>query len=184
VGGVHPYSLRNTKINPLARLLPLKGQQADVYRFGERHPPVGDLAGMGPTWEACSFVINALGTARVRVNLQREFTLLAISTSATSVAAGGFRAQLYDQIKKRSLMDRGVQQALMAGNMGTNPLAPFFLREPYCFDQPDSQVVVLVQNVEAVQNSIQIVLYGLARRFNEPGGVVFPGGPIPSRGIR
>jgi hypothetical protein len=183
MAGVHPYSLRNVLQNPLARMLPLHDNQSLVYKLGEKHPPSGGMIGHSPTWEAVSFIIAARGTAQVRVSLQRNFTLLALSTSASSVANGGFRAQLYDTKKKRRLADRGVQQANIAGSE-VAASGPFFLREPYQFDQPDSQLLVIVQNLETVTNTIQIALYGQVLRFNElhPGHRDFPGGLVPTIG--
>ncbi len=179
--GSKPYSLAHVLRNPLARMLPLQREQFQVYRLGERLPPSGGLHDHAPMWEAISFSLGALQTGNVRVNLQRDFTLLGITTQATSVAAGGFRGQLYDTRKQRRLADRNVQQALMGGNMNVSS-GPFFLREPYVFDQPDSQILVSVQNFEAVTNLIQIALYGLVLRFNQPspGAISFPGGPIPN----
>jgi hypothetical protein len=180
--GSHPYSRRTTLMNPLARMLPIQREQFQVYRMGERLPPSGGLHNHAPMWEAISFVLGPLQTAQARVNLQRDFNLLAILISNSSNVAGGFRGQMYDTRKKLRLADRGVQQALMGGNM-TALSGPFFLREPYPFDQPDSQILVQATNLEAVTNTIQIALYGLVLRFNQDftGAQQFPGGPIPSR---
>lgn len=178
--GAHPYSLKGIITNPLARMLPLAREQTQVYRLGDSHPPSGILDGHGPTWEAISFVMAAQTTLQARVNVQRDFTLLAIAVSTTSNVNGGFRASLYDTIKQRRLSDRAVQQALMGGDLIVSPTGAFFLREPYEFDAPDSQILVSVQNLEAVTNTIQIALYGLALRFNEPGAQMFPGGNIPN----
>jgi hypothetical protein len=179
--GVLPYSRRNTMQHPLARMLPLQREQMQVYRMGERLPPSGYLRDHGPTWEVVSMILAAQGTLQARVNLQRDFTLISVATSSSSLVAGGFRAQLYDTKKQVRLADRGVQQAMMGGQSGgAGPTAPFFLRDPYRFDQPDSQILVMVQNLEAVQNTIQVVLYGLALRFNEVSTTEFPGGPVSS----
>jgi hypothetical protein len=179
--GSKPYSLIQTLRNPLARMLPLSREQFMVYRLGEKRPPVGTMAGHCPMWEAVSIQLDARKTVQVRVNLQRNFTWLAISTSSSSVANGGFRAQLYDTKKKLRFADRGVQQALMGGAQ-TSFSGPFFLREPYIFDLPDSQVLVIVQNLEIVANTIQIALYGQVLRFNEPREkeAEFPGGLVAS----
>lgn len=177
MAGIKPYSLQGVRQNPLARMLPLQREQMQVYRLGEKNPP-SELKGYGPTWEVVNLVLNARATLQARVNLQRDFHLLAVLTSATSVVNGGFRAQFYDVRKKLRLADRGVQQAQLGG--GAN--SPAFLREPYRFDLPDSQVLVIAQNLETVTNTIQIVLFGFARRFNEPG--YFPGGNVPSQGVQ
>jgi len=181
--GIHPYSLRNTVTNPLASMLPLSREQAMVYRIGERNPPSGYMDGHAPTWEAISMILSPLGTLQARVSLQREFTLLAMNAGSSSVVAGGFRAQLYDVKRQVRLADRGIQFALMGGDSGPPPpTAPFFLREPYYFPDPDSQILVVVQNLEAVQNTVQIALYGNALPFNvvRPGVREFPGGIVSS----
>jgi hypothetical protein len=182
--GAKPYTLQNTMLHPLARMLPLQREQVQVYRLGEKNPPVGELDGHGPDWEVVSMILNAGSTLQARVNLQRDYTLMALTVSSSSNVNGGFRAQLYDTKKQRRLADRGVQMALMAGQptAAAPPSGPFFLREPYKFDQPDSQILVLAQNLEVVTNTIQIVLYGVVLRFNEESltAVEFPGGPVSS----
>jgi hypothetical protein len=184
VPGVKPYTLRHTLTHPLARMLPLFRYQVQVYRMGEKHPPCGDLKGMGPDWEAVNFVLAARDTQQARVNLQRHFTLLAIGTTSTSNVNGGFRAQFYDTKKQLRFADRGVMRANIGGDNGGGPRSPFFLREPYPFDEPDSQLLVVVQNFETVTNTIEMMFYGLAMRFNEPrpGVPDFPGGPVLSIG--
>lgn len=163
-GGVNPYSLRNTLVHPLARMLPLQRWQQQVYRLGEKNPPAGDMQDHAPSWEVASFVLPALGTIQARINVQKDFHLLAITTtSSVQTALGGFRAQLYDAIKKVRFADRGMLRALMGGTTS----GPFFLREPYQFDQPNSQILVMVQNMELVQNTIQLSLYGQVLRFNQ-----------------
>jgi hypothetical protein len=185
VPGMHPFSLRHTITHPLARMLPLQREQVQVYRLGEKNPPAGHLQDHAPTWEVVNVILNARGSTRVRVNLQRDFTLMAITNSATvNTALGGFRAQFYDMKKQLRFADRGQLFANIAGNGGTTPGAPFFLREPWEFDEPDSQILVIVQNMEAAQNSIQFVMYGQALRFNQPiaGFQEFPGGVVSNVG--
>jgi hypothetical protein len=159
-----------------------------VYRLGEKRPPAGELDGYGPMWEAITLALGASGTntqtLQARVNLQRNFTLLAIACTASSSLVGGFRAQFFDMKKKRRLADRGVMFANLAGDLVLPlPTGIKFLREPYVFDQPDSQVLVEVTNFEAVANTVQLVLYGLVLRFNEqrPGVPVFPGGSVATQ---
>jgi len=181
--GAHPYSLRNTLTHPLARMLPIWERQMQVYRMAEKHPPSEGLGDHGPMWEAVSFVLAARDTLQARVNLQRNFTLLALTTSASVTTNGGFRAQYYDTKKNRRFADRNVASANIGGKLG--PVAPpgaFFLREPYTFDQPDSQIMVSMQNLETSANTVQITFYGVVLRFNEaaPGRAVFPGGPVAS----
>ena len=179
----NPYSLRHVLQNPIARMLPLSREQAMVYHHGEASPPSGHLDGYAPSWECVSFILAAQNTGQVRVSVQRNFTLLALTTSSSSVAAGGFRGQLYDVMKQVRLADRGILQALMGGNNGAAfPAAPFFLREPYAFTEHDSQILVNVQNLEAVQNTIQIALYGVCLPFNRrhSPNAEYPGGPVSS----
>lgn len=180
----HPYSLKGVLTNPLATMLPQFEFQNQVYRHGERTPPNGSMEGHAPSWECVSMSLAARDSSQVRVNLQRDFHLLALACSSSSIAAGGFRAQFYDTRKKLRMADRGVQFANIAGGnetiIGTKS-NPFFLREPYVFDQPDSQLLVIVQNLETVTNSIQIVFYGQVLRFNEVSEAAeFPGGPVLS----
>jgi hypothetical protein len=180
--GIHPYSLRNTPTHPLARMLPLQREQMQVYRMGEKNPPAGHLHNHAPMWEVVTAILSARGSTRVRVNLQRDFTLMAITaTASVNTALGGFRAQLYDMKKQLRLADRGVMFANIAGPMGGGGTpGGKFLREPWEFDEPDSQILVIVQNMEAAQNSIQISLYGQVLRFNQPapGFQEFPGGVV------
>lgn len=180
--GAHPYSLRNTLVNPLARMLPLKSSQRQVYRLGEKNPPVGGLENHSPSWEVVSFVLAANATSQARISLQRDFTLLALACAGSVTDHGSFRAQFYDTKKKVRFADRGVLSALIAG-AGTvigAMTSPFFLREPYAFDEPDSQMLVLVQNLEPVVNTIQIAFYGQVLRFNQPSSsrAEFPGGSV------
>lgn len=182
--GAKPYSLRNTMQHPLARMLPMQREQSQVYRMGERLPPSGHLNGHGPIWECVNMVLTPHGTIQARVAVQRDFTLMAINTSSSSNANGGFRAQMYDVKKQVRFADRGVQWVLMGGGQGPagGPVGTFYLREPYRFDQPDSQILVMVQNLELVTNTIQIMLYGVALPFNQPSrsSNEFPGGPVSS----
>jgi len=181
--GAHPYALRYVLQNPIARMLPLSREQAMVYRLGERLPPSGSLDGHGPTWECVTMILAAQATQNVRVNLQRDYTLLSLAVSSSSVVSGGFRAQLYDVKKQRRLMDRGINEALLGGQCGpVSPSNPFFLREPYEFPDADSQILVMMQNLEAVTNTVQLVLYGVALRFNEAIATKneFPGGSVSS----
>ena len=184
--GAKPYSLQNTLLHPLARMLPLRRQQAQVYRLGERLPPSGPLHDYNPTWEAVNLVLDARSTLQARVNVQRDFTLIALVASSSSNVNGGFRAQFFDTKKELRFAERNVIQSLIAGSVfGAGAITnPFFLREPYEFDQPDSQILVSAQNLETVTNTIQIVFYGVALRFNQPSSSQpeFPGGLVSSAG--
>lgn len=184
--GAKATSRSSTMQHPLARMLPIQREQYMVYRLGEKRPPAGHLDGYGPMWEAITLLLGASGTStqtlQARVNLQRDFTWMAITCSASSTAAGGFRAQFFDKMKQRRFADRGVNQVNLSGNLVTTPAGPIFLREPYEFNEPDSQILVEVTNFEAVANTIQIVFYGLVLRFNEARAGIpeFPGGSVPS----
>jgi hypothetical protein len=133
-------------------------------------------------WEAITLNLGAAGTntqtLQARCSLQRDFTLLALSCIGSSNVLGGFRAQFFDTKKQRRFADRGVQQANIAGDFINPPTGPIFLREPYAFDVPDSQILFEVTNFEATPNTVQIALYGLVLRFNEvrAGKTGFPGG--------
>ena len=166
---MNPAPDQNVLHHTLARMLPLKRWQSQVYRLAEKYPPGLD-DGFTPIWEVVTFTLPARQTSQVRVNFQREFHLLAIS--ASSSAAGGFRAQIYDQKAKRRLADRGVN----AVNYFGPGSSPFFLREPHAFmpnqqTNMDAQALLVVQNLDTsgANNIIQVSLYGQARRFNYPG---------------
>jgi hypothetical protein len=186
VPGARPYSLRHSLTHPLARMLPIQREQMQVYRLGEKHPPAGEMKDHAPMWEVVNVVLAARDSTRVRVNLQRNFTLLALTASATvNTALGGFRAQFYDMKKELRFADRGVLFANLAGTMGGGGFGgALFLREPWTFDEPDSQVLVIVQNMEAAQNAMQFVMYGQVLRFNQaaPGYQEFPGGVVSNVG--
>jgi hypothetical protein len=156
---MNPNSLRRTLVHPLARLLPLKGEQLAVYRMGEKDPP--GLRGYAPRWEVISAVLGARQTAQIRVDIQRGWNVMALLGSATSNVAGGFRVQFYDVVKKRRMADRLWQFPNVGGNSGQT----FFLREPYPFDDPRPQLLITLQNLEAVQNTVQLVLYGVKPPF-------------------
>jgi hypothetical protein len=161
--GINPYSLKGTITNPLARMLPLYKYQRQVYRLGEANPPSGHLLDYGPQWVVFDLVLGPLATLQVRATLQQNFTLLGLTVSNSSNVSGGFRAQIYDVPKQRRLQDRGIQQALIGGLASGG----FFLREPYPFDLPNHQVLVLAQNLEAVQNAVQLVMFGMAKRIDQ-----------------
>lgn len=186
--GVHPYSLAQTPTHPLARMLPLQREQMQVYRLGEKNPPSGGMQDHAPMWECAEFVLSSRGSDRVRINLQRNFTLLAVIASASvNTALGGFRAQFYDTTKKLRFADRGVMFANFAGTMGGGVGTgggAMWLREPWQFDEPDSQILVIAQNMENAQNRIQIVFYGQVLRFNQPvqGQADYPGGVVTNYG--
>lgn len=163
---MNPQPGQNVLFHTLARMLPLHEWQSQVYRFAEKYPP-GLEDGFSPIWECATCTLAGRQTTQLRINFQREFHLLAVT--AKSSAAGGFRAQIYDQIAQRRLADRGVNFANYFGT-GANPM---FLREPYLFqstkqDGMDGQALVVIQNQDTGNNTIQVVLYGQARRFNFP----------------
>src|ERR1700738_5188465 len=153
--GMNPQPGQNVLFHPLARMLPLHLYQKQVYRFSEKFPP-GLEDGYGPIWESVPFTLAARQTQQARVNLQREFHLLAVGGS--SGTAGGFRLQFYDQKKKRRLGDRGISFNNLLGPGSS----PFFLREPYAMTEKNAQLLMIVQNQDTVTNTIQVVLYGLS----------------------
>jgi hypothetical protein len=158
---MNPRPGQNVFYHPLARMLPLHRYQSQVYHLAEKFP-VGFEDGFTPIWEAVPFSLGARQTQQARVNVQREFHLVAIAGSSS--AAGGFRWQFYDQKKKRKLTDRGISFNVL----GTGTGGYQYLREPYPLTEKNAQVLVIVQNQDTVTNNIQIVLYGMARRFNFP----------------
>src|ERR1700756_1130328 len=171
---MNPPAQPNVLINYLARMLPLDSYQHAVYRLGQKHPP-GFEDGFTPIWECATAILPARQTTQLRINFQREFHLLGLM--AQSSAAGGFRAQIYDMKKLYvdgarpgvRLAARGVSGVLQFGGsaIGTQP---FFLREPHPFTEPNAHALVIIQNQDTggVSNQIQVVLYGVARRFNWP----------------
>lgn len=180
--GAKPYTLENVQQNPLARMLPMFRYQAQTYRMGERIPPSA-LEGHGPVWESVEWLLDGFGTLQARVNLQRDFTLVSIAASCDTNTRGGFRIQMYDVKKRYRFADRGISFANFAGPAGGIPVAtlansslsPFFLREPYRFEVPDSQIYIECQNFETTQNRVSASFHGAVLRFNEPGPS-FPGG--------
>lgn len=153
-------SIRREFINPSTRMLPLVGLQRQVYRYAEKRPP--GLEGYQPRWEVVNAVLGAQQTVQVKVDIMTDFHLLAIlASSGTEVAPGIFRAQFYDVLKQLRFADRGLQSPLLGGSSR----GAFFLREPYRFDLPRSQMLVMLQNMATVANTVQIVFYGLAAPF-------------------
>jgi hypothetical protein len=82
---------------------------------------------------------------------------------ASDLPPGNFRVQIYDTQKALRMADRGVQLQ----NLGGDAHGPQWLRDPYHFDLPDSQVLLIVQNLEQQTNQIQVALYGQVLRFNQ-----------------
>lgn len=152
---VHPSVVTNY----LARMLP-QCEQAMVYRLGDPNPP-GFEDGYGPMWQVVAFNPPGRGTQQAKVSVQTDFHILSLAGSSS--LAAGFRYQLYDVLKKLKLTDRGVSWNSL-GQLGRN----FFLREPYPLTEPNAQVLVVAQNQATDMNNIQIVMHGVARRFNYP----------------
>lgn len=176
--GSKPYVLSNTQQHPLARMTPLRRDQAQTYRLGERIPPSA-LTDHAPMWEAVECLLDPLDTQQARVNLQRDYTWLAKIANCTSNLSGGFRAQVYDIKKRYRFADRGINFSNFAGPVQnpTHSPACFFLREPYRFEIPDSQILLQIQNFENAPNTVMMAFYGQVMRFNQPG-LMFPGGPV------
>ena len=183
---MNPAKDPSVLVNHLARMLPIHQWQEQVYRLAERHPP-GFEDGWCPSWEVATALLPARQTTQLRINFQREFHLIALTGNST--LAGGFRAQLYDMKKQYwdkskqawgkpgvRLAGRGVNFANLLGTgfAPANPAAQgaggVFLREPHPFCEPNAQCLVIVQNQDttATSNQIQVVLYGVVRRFNFP----------------
>jgi hypothetical protein len=156
-------TLRADFLNPLARMLPLRALQSSVYRMAEKEPP--GLPGYQPRWEVVNGVIGAQQSLIVKVDVMSDWHLLAIGCSASVNTVGGFRAQFYDLVKQRRLNDRGIQFPNLGGGNSPGPVAWFFLREPYRFDLPKSQMQIMMQNLEAVANTVQLALYGQSAPF-------------------
>jgi hypothetical protein len=154
-------SLRAEFLNPLARMLPLNRKQTQVYRLAEKLPP--GLEGYQPRWEVANAVLGAQQTINLKIDIMSDFHLLAVLSTSGANTVGGFRLQLYDALKKCRLQDRGLQFSNFGGNGAAT--AAFFLREPYAFDQPKSQVLAILQNLEPAPNTVQIALYGLSAPF-------------------
>ena len=157
----HPYSLDHVVQNQLSNLVPLRRTNQQCYQMGFRHPQ-GDLDGYGPIWEVVTMSLPAFGTREARVNFQRDYHLLGLVGSAS--APNGFRAQFYDVKKKRRFADRLYGHFNFLGGQGS----VFMLRRPYRFDERDSQLLLMVQNLDTVASTVQIVLYGCVLRFNDP----------------
>ena len=154
-------SLRAEFLNPLARMLPLQREQTQVYRLAEKLPP--GLEGYQPRWEVINAVLGAQQTIQVKVDIMSDFHVLAVLAQSGANTVGGFRIQLYDAVKQCRLQDRGVQFSNFGGK--AQAVSAFFLREPYHFDQPRSQLLAILQNLEPAGNTVQIALYGLAAPF-------------------
>ncbi len=152
-------SLRRDFVNPYAVMLPYFGRyQEMVYRQGEVLP---GLEGYQPRWQIVSAVLGAQQSLQQTIDLMTGFHLLAILGSASVNTVGGFRAFLFDVLRQLRLQDRGIQFPQLGGAAKS----PFFLREPYPFDLPASQVKVLLTNMEAQSNTVQLVLYGVVAPF-------------------
>jgi hypothetical protein len=161
-------TLRREIVNPYAVMIPIRDQES-VYRYADPNPP--GCEGYQPRWEVVNIALGAQQTLQVRVDLMTDFHLIGLLASATvATVLGGFRAHLYDELKQRRIgSDRGILFPNLAGASGST----FFLREPYRFDLPRSQALVMLQNLEVAANTVQLVLYGVAAPFtgrlsNEP----------------
>jgi hypothetical protein len=162
---------QNVLHHTLARMLPKGRYISQVYRLAQKYPP-GFEDGFTPIWEVATCILPARQTTQLRINFQREYHLL--SMTASSSAAGGFRAQFYDMKKRYEgtekpgvrLAARGVNFSNYFGTLGQ----AFFLREPHPFTEPNAQALVIIQNQDTggASNNIQVALFGMARRFNWP----------------
>jgi len=160
MAGAKPYSLDRVLQNQLSNLVPLRRTNQQVYQLGMKRQ--FGLEGYAPMWECVSFVLPPLGTREARVNLQRDFHLMGMVGSSTSV--NGFRIQMFDVRKKRRFTDRGFGHFNLLGGQGS----VLFLRRPYRFNEPNAQILVIAQNYDTVTATEQIVLFGQVLRFNDP----------------
>lgn len=165
---VAPHRRGNIQTHPLARMLPKLGLQQQVYRLGESRPPADGLEDFAPNWQAVDLVIPAQSAMQARISVQRMFTVLGYAASSSVNALGGFRLQMRDTKKGIRFAARSVQYANVAGSVQSH--GAFFLREPYQFDIPESQILVDCRNLEVSPNNIEIVIYGVALRFNQIQG--------------
>jgi hypothetical protein len=177
---MNPKRQQSVLFHTMARMLPLHSWQEQVYHLAQKHP-AGFEDGFTPIWECATALLPARQTTQLRINVQKDFHLLALAGSSS--LAGGFRAQLYDMKKDYGqekpgvrLAGRGVNFAnyfgagFAPGNSTGQGSGLYFLRSPHPFTEPNAQCLVIVQNqdVSGASNQIQVVLYGVARRFNWP----------------
>jgi len=157
-------------------MLPLFLYQRQAYRMAEKHPPSEGLETYAPTWEVVTFSLAQLATGQARINVQKGFTILAIAAGIdTAITAPYFNLQFFDTIKQRRFADRPVQAPAISGQspfaQGQQSPSWFLLREPYSFDQMDSQILVQVKSMQGVSEGVnancQIMFYGVALRFNQ-----------------
>jgi hypothetical protein len=160
MNGVYPYQGLLPR-NPLAKMLPNGSIQAMVYRHGEASPP--GFEGYTPLWETVTFVFTSRQSQQFKLAFHKAFTLFAINASSSVDTVGGFRFQLYDVLRKIKLTDRGVNYANLTGE-GENAM---FLREPYEFQGPEAQCLILASNLEPAANTVQLVLYGMGKRIDQ-----------------
>jgi hypothetical protein len=157
--GARPYSLDGVLQSQLANLVPLRRTNQQIYQLGMKRQ--FGMDGYAPIWECISFVLPPMGTRQARVSVQRDFHLVGVVGSSTS--PNGFRLQAYDMKKKRRFSDRGFGHFNLLGGQGS----VLFLRRPYRFDEPESQILIIAQNLDNVTATEQIVLYGQVLRFND-----------------
>jgi hypothetical protein len=180
---MNPAPEQNVLHHTLARMLPKGRYQSQVYRLAQKYPP-GLEDGFSPIWEVATCTLPARQTVQLRINFQREFHLLSIAGAGSQ--AGGFRAQIYDMkksylqwlnVRRRVPSTSGGKPGVRLAGRGVNVAnyfgpgtGPFFLREPHPFTEDNAQALIIVQNQDTggSNNVIQIVLYGVARRFNFP----------------
>lgn len=162
--------LMNLLINPFARSRDISGDPGGaVYLFGGQtildHSLLSDQPPQWPMIEFSNPALGTLKTGRSRILLPEDFVLLNYWASASSNVQGGFRVNIYDVNRRRSLTIRPVNFNTLAGQGS----APLFQRRPYPFgrtiqvkgvSQPPCAKITLV-NLEAVANTIQFGFYGV-----------------------
>jgi len=147
----------STFVNPFIGQIPKGHYQNAVYAHGEKFPP--GLAGGRPAWYPCDFTLAPNDTQDTTISIDEGFQLLAfLASSALGSGLGdGFRVQLYDVQKGIKFVDRGINFENVGGLGG----APYFQRSAYPFDEANPQVFVRVINLQALQNAVQVVLFGV-----------------------
>jgi hypothetical protein len=113
-----------------------------------------------------SFQVDITDSAATPATLTATLAITVAATQSAVPFVSTYRAQTYDTRKALRMADRGVRHA----NLGGTGSAASWMRDPYVFDVPDPQVLLVVQNLKNAQNEIQIVHYGQVLRFNQLPG--------------
>jgi hypothetical protein len=140
--------------------------QKDVYIF-EFGSVYDMIAGGTPSWIPCDLLpLGPSKTARMKLPLPNNFTLLSFFASASSNLRGGFRVNVYDINRRIRFTERPVNFNEIAGQ-GNSPLfiggdwGANRYGAPYPFQPDDAQVMITIVNLETVPNNIEFGLYGI-----------------------